>query len=245
MLQKQIKQLFRFSICLSFGLSLFSCNKGNDEPLGGRKKGQELVQTKKEKPQADPSSKETDQTSKIIREKTAYTKRTEKRLWNTVYRYEVKVSSLKREACFEWRNYRFLEVYLRKDIVFEKERMWIEFLRNGNNEKLKYYQEGIQLITVGCGRHSGIGRGVIFDKKSSKFRFIPKEEEIFFFEKNYNNLHVRDLISLAYDPERDVLLLKTKTPIFDEDGENPTYELRPREKSLVVEAPIPDDGRVY
>ncbi len=47
MLQKQIKQLFRFSICLLFGLSLFSCSKANIPLENAIKSSNKLVQVPK------------------------------------------------------------------------------------------------------------------------------------------------------------------------------------------------------
>ncbi len=190
--------------------------------------------------------KKTEKPLKIIREKTAYKKRAKAELWNTFFRYEVKVSDLKKEPWFEWQNYRFLEVLVTKGHLSGEKRMWIDFLRNGNNEKLDGYRKGTDIVRVGCDRGAGINRSVFIDKYTYEFSFYPKEDDTtFYHDKDPRSAHLRDLISLKYDRERDVLLLRTKTPLFDEDGESPTYELRPRKESLVKEIVRPDDGRTY
>ncbi len=235
------------SVCLF----LASCQKA-EEDLNFNKKGTELVHPQKEEPQAPkpvPPKKE-EKPLKIIREKTAYKKRAKAELWNTIYRYEVKVSELEKEPWLEWENYRFLEVNLFKKDIFQdgdlkKGYTWMQFLRYGNNEKLDGYHPYTPLVRVTCGRDVGTTRSLSFDKGTNKFSFPPMEGDRFASVATPTyNAHVRDLISLKYDPERDVLLLKTKTPIFDKDGENATYELRPRKESLVIEAPT-EDGKIY
>ncbi len=246
-------------ICLLASF-LASC-KETDKDLTEVIKNKEIVMPPKEEPRTPkpvPLKKkevlidEVETPTRVIREKTAYTPREKKELWNTIYRYEVKVASEERESWLVWKNYRFLEINLLKKDIYQdgnliKGHSWIQFLRYGNNEKLEGYNPYTPLVRVGCDREAGTKRSVVWHEHSLSFFFIPMEQDRMARVANPTyNAHVRDIISLKYDPERDVLLLRTKTPLFDEDGANSTYELRPREESLVKEFVIPDDDhRTY
>ncbi len=40
-----------------------------------------------------------------------------------------------------------------------------------------------------------------------------------------DQLALRDVEAIKYNKDKDVLLIKLKTPLTDEDGKSPTYEL--------------------
>ncbi len=221
MLYRQTKSMLWLSILLLFGLSLNSCDKG-DEVL--EEPNQEIV--KKKEPKEAPKDKPKPQKSK------EESKPKEKQVEGEViiargfFRYEVK--NMQQPSHPD-----YLEIEITKPLTSLNTKVAIRLLRNGNESLLEgfdAFMEKYKDEVCGCGYGYIDLTWLTYEPKTKKYRLLLPEKGS---PEYVDMVPIRDVLAIDYDVKGDVFLITLKTPLQGKVGKAKTYTLKRVEKSII------------